>query len=394
MKNTAGMTSVEYEIRMTDSKVVNVYHKSTIESPYNPDLVSVGTFNTFSNNDFEVGPGHVTVTLIVTLTLLLTLLAAVAILYRTIQKRIESSSGMGEIPPDHLPVETPLSRVKNLPFFQNNMTEQLQQQHSHSHTIPASNYVPLPSELSVLRSQTIDRRHLHGNNLKNSSSDSAFNVIASFNGEGVPIETAYQYMTVARNNRIRTEQHSQHRQLTTMGDNTTTNTTPAYCLVSKSATTTRPLKTVNEATKEDIPRYCTPNITNISINRDTERIMSSSSSSPSKKQKVISSSFQQETLPMLTDCSHHCLNEEWMERYHHNHLQHDESADDDDREEDDQSEDMNHSSCPVHLVGQQGSTLHEGHHQQQHCPNENLNNRNHSTLPLSFCNSTPSSSAF
>ena len=64
MKNTAGVTSVEYEIRMTDSKSVNVFRKTLSPAEaFNPDLVSVGNFNTFSS-DYEVGPGHVTVTLI------------------------------------------------------------------------------------------------------------------------------------------------------------------------------------------------------------------------------------------------------------------------------------------------------------------------------------------
>jgi len=231
MKNTAGTTSVEYEIRMTESGTV--LHKSiTPSESFNPDLVSVGNYNTYSS-DYDVGPGHVTVTLIVTLTLLLTMLAAVAILYKTIQKRM-TPYPEPDVSPVHTQVQTPLSRNKIImPFVHNNMgQEELQ-----------AGYVAIPSsELALMRSTaaTLDPRRLfHANNkLKSSSSDSAFNVMTTLNGtERLPaLEPGYQYLTVAR----------RHPPPVTEPP--------------------RPSQTMEEYARVTKPRYCTPNLTGCTMN--------------------------------------------------------------------------------------------------------------------------------
>lgn len=299
MKNTAGMTSVEYEIRMTDSKAVNVFHKSLSQpESFNPDLISIGNYNTYSS-DYEVGPGHMTVTLIVTLTLLLTLLAAVAILYRTIQKKLFSYPEGDSCSPE---LQTPIPRNK-MPFLQNNMTltheQQLQAQLS-------GNYVHAPSELAILRTTagTLDRR-LHSNKLKNSSSDSAFNVLTTFNSE-IPLEAAYQYLTVAR----------RHPPPTGSGPppppSHSTVPVDQYSIIQKS---TRPLKTTNresevvqrEPRDRSIPRYCTPNLLALQEQHDMTGV-SLVGCSGSPKRIVAQPPQESDTHHgvSLSDCHHHC----------------------------------------------------------------------------------------
>ena len=319
MKNTAGMTSVEYEIRLTDSKAVNVFHKSLSQpESFNPDLISVGNYNTFSS-DYEVGPGHMTITLIVTLTLLLTMLAAVAILYRTIQKRLFSSYPEGDCSPPE--VQTPIPRNK-MPFLPNNMTLTHEQQQQLQAQLSNMNYVP--SELALLRTATTLDRRLHSNKLKNSSSDSAFNVLTTFNSDSIPLEAAYQYLTVAR----------RHPPPTGSGP-----PPPAdqYSIVQKS--TTRPLKSTNSEQREprdrSIPRYCTPNLTGLDHH---DMAIVGCTSSPKRM-------APQPPDTHLSECHHHCqFPEEWsqedqeMEHQHLQDLQHrmdhsqDLTSQDDDKE--------------------------------------------------------------
>lgn len=295
MKNTAGVTSVEYEIRMTDSKSVNVFRKTLSPAEaFNPDLVSAGNFNTFSS-DYEVGPGHVTVTLIVTLTLLLTMLAAVAILYRTIQKRMTSFPEGDTSSPE---VQTPLPRNK-MPFLQNNMTltHEQQQQLQAQLTGNVGNYVTVPSELALLRTsavQTLDRSRFQSNKLKNSSSDSAFNVLTTFNATtDIPLEAAYQYLTVAR----------RHPPPTVSGPPppvvSNVDTSQSYSIIQKK-TSRQPLKTSNEARDRSIPRYCTPNLTNL------EDLSGVGCSSPKRVAPQPPSDLHHSM-----DCHHHCLPQEW-----------------------------------------------------------------------------------
>lgn len=171
MKNSAGSTSVEYEIRSTDSK--NVFQKNPSEIPH---LISLGNFHS-SASDME-GPGHVTDVLIVTLTLLLTTLAAVAILYKTIQRKFSSA------------VENRSNRVNTVPgraakanFVQNNVSG-------------AESFAMQPSELSTV---TLEKR-FQINKLTSSASDSGFATSCHIlnNSEGMQRPTAFHYLTTGR----------------------------------------------------------------------------------------------------------------------------------------------------------------------------------------------------
>lgn len=171
MKNSAGSTSIEYEIRSTDSK--NVFQKNPSEIPH---LISLGNFHGPAS-DMD-GPGHVTDVLIVTLTLLLTTLAAVAILYKTIQRKFSSA------------VENRSNRVNSVPsrmakanFVQNNVSG-------------GESFAMQPSELSTV---TLEKR-FQINKLTSSASDSGFATSCHImnNGEGQQRPSAFHYLTTGR----------------------------------------------------------------------------------------------------------------------------------------------------------------------------------------------------
>jgi hypothetical protein len=175
MQNSAGSTSIEYEIRSGDSK--NVFQKNP--SADIPNLISLSNFHS-PVSDME-GPGHVTDVLIVTLTLLLTTLAAVAILYRTIQKKVTSA------------VESRSNRVNTVPgraaktnFVQNNVTT------------CGESFAMQPSELSTV---TLEKR-FHINKLTSSASDSGFTTSCHIanNFETGPQQRSVplQYLTTGR----------------------------------------------------------------------------------------------------------------------------------------------------------------------------------------------------
>lgn len=174
MKNSAGSTSIEYDIRSIDSK--NIFQKNPSSADI-PNLISLSNFHS-PVSDME-GPGHVTDVLIVTLTLLLTTLAAVAILYRTIQKKVTSA------------VESRSNRVNSVPgraakanFVQNNVT-------------CGESFAMQPSELSTV---TLEKR-FHINKLTSSASDSGFTTschIVNNSDTGTQRSVPLQYLTTGR----------------------------------------------------------------------------------------------------------------------------------------------------------------------------------------------------
>ena len=176
MKNSAGATSVEYEIRSLDSK--NVFQKNPFEVPH---LISLGTFHSPAT-EME-GPGHVTDVLIVSLTLLLTTLAAVAILYKTIQRKfVPAGEARGA---RSLAVA---ARSPKTAFMQSSAREA---------------FVLQPSELTGV---ALEKR-FHANKLSTSASDTGFNltcnVMGNSGGSGAAVEhgnmgPGVQYLTLGR----------------------------------------------------------------------------------------------------------------------------------------------------------------------------------------------------
>lgn len=168
MKNAAGSTSIEYDIRSTDSK--SVFQKDPSEIPH---LISLGNFHSPAS-EME-GPGHVTDVLIVTLTLLLTTLAAVAILYKTIQRKIASATESRSNR-----VTTVPARMAKTNFVQNNVSG-------------GESFAMQPSELSTA---TLEKR-FHMNKLTSSASDSGFatSCLILNNSEGQQRPAAFQYLT-------------------------------------------------------------------------------------------------------------------------------------------------------------------------------------------------------
>ena len=170
MKNSAGSTSIEYDIRSSDSK--NVFQKNSAEIPH---LISLGNFHS-PVSDAE-GPGHVTDVLIVTLTLLLTTLAAVAILYKTIQKKFLSASESRSNRVNTVP-----GRVAKANFVQN-------------HISGGECFAMQPSELSTV---TLEKR-FQMNKLTSSASDSGFATSCHImTSEGQQRPAAFQYLTTGR----------------------------------------------------------------------------------------------------------------------------------------------------------------------------------------------------
>ena len=224
------------------------------------------------------------------------MLAAVAILYRTIQKRMTSFPEGDTSSPE---VQTPLPRNK-MPFLQNNMTltHEQQQQLQAQLTGNLGNYVAVPSELALLRTsaaQTLDRSRFQSNKLKNSSSDSAFNVLTTFNATtDIPLEAAYQYLTVARrassSNCIRSSTSCciECRYFSVLLNHTEKGQVDNLLR----------LRTKQEI--DPIPRYCTPNLTNL------EDLSGVGCSSPKRMAPQPPSDAHHSM-----DCHHHCLPQEW-----------------------------------------------------------------------------------
>ena len=289
MKNSAGVTSVEYEIRLGDSKLVNaVFSKlpsssSAVEGldllsgsagDSVPELISLGTLHpTLSSPE---APSHATVALLVTLTVLLTLLAALAIMYKSIQGKFgggglsSSPTGMsGSTQADQLSFPSgTLGSHKHVqlsqPFIANNVLLTGSERGPHLHHL---NYVSSPSsaELAVLRaaaassgldvtrSLTYNPRNngsfaasdarvnlsagvFGSKKMKNSSSDSAFNAIVNGSCSSNPpasdladaqASAIYQYLTVARVARKNSNNSSSHGSNNNNGGSGNTNPSDA-----------------------------------------------------------------------------------------------------------------------------------------------------------------------
>ena len=350
MKNSAGVTSVEYEIRLSDSKLVNaVFSKlpsssssmdgldflsgSSVDS--SPELISLGTLHPSAGAET---PPQATIGLLVTLTILLTLLAALAILYKSIQGKFSNGlsnsptgmSGSTQVDQISFPSGTlgshkhvQITGPTHQPFMANNVILSSDRP-SHLHHL---NYVTSPSsaELAVLRAAAAssglsdldmsrsltynarnnnslgeNRMNLRASgfgskNMKNSSSDSAFNALLNTSSSnpttpGTDLAEAqasaiYQYLTVARvarknNNNTSSLNHnnnasdgnSQHNALNNAllassisGSGHSSNTgDQQYSLVHK--TRDKSINKAPQATQvttgspDSAPRYCTPNL--------------------------------------------------------------------------------------------------------------------------------------
>lgn len=176
MKNTAGTTTVEYETRTSPFKIANVMtHRSASESP---ELISVGTFSV-APNDEDSPPQGLIITSFVTLLLLLVALLSVIVLYKTIQKKFSSNPSQAiRSAPNH-------QSITKVPFIPNNAVSQ------------NDAFGGATSELAVLATTLDSRAKCKPKMLRNSASDSGFNMLSTFS-PGHEREPTYQYLTITR----------------------------------------------------------------------------------------------------------------------------------------------------------------------------------------------------
>lgn len=234
MKNSAGTTTIEYQIRTSDSEHPYVYQKPSLDSP---ELISLGNSSSFFNNHlgFDMIPsdaasGHIILTIMIISTVLLGAIASIIILYRIMQKKLLNPNSLSSMASDNMidPNNSGTLHALNgngkIPFIPNNMTsnnggsDTLNGSHGGSNMIWTGNL----SELAVLRSSaTLDRRFF-SKKMRNSTSDSAFNTsqfVTNANlGNGavddVDPNLDHQSSTITNcHNMINSNNHNQQQQM-------------------------------------------------------------------------------------------------------------------------------------------------------------------------------------
>lgn len=193
MKNDAGSTLVEYEIKTNDVRTTGLIKNNPRMVSENGKMLDTDEMISLSNNydgdaNFDsIGNGnntitvHILVTIFISLIIFVTTFIAIAILYKMFQKKFNANNINMDA---HHNMETPISahNLNKIPYILNN-EHNLNDMYSNDCSA-SSNYGPASELAHFTKASTIDKRFFSDKRffmkkMKNSTSDSAFN--ASYN---------------------------------------------------------------------------------------------------------------------------------------------------------------------------------------------------------------------